>query len=296
MMNLKSFTLVLITLLIIVPVGGLLGGTVFLKNGHVITGKIIANDEEKVIVTWVNGRATIYRRFVEDVVLETSEVEYLAKRYVARVVRNPGAVNVDIELPDLDELLEPVAHADNDLAVNETSSPESAVVGAEVASESSSPEVVVLESVEESGLPRFSRVELEGIGLFIDVPSGWESVSAADAARVVSDDGSVVIAIDRYPGENILPEKAAVILKDRLNRAGFISRTSGRASLLSVLRPAFISETVSPSGSQDCLHGLVPGADGMLLISVYTSTELDPRVDGLIASVLTSLGSPIASR
>ncbi len=296
MMNLKSFTLVLVALLFIVPAGVLLGGTVFLKNGHVITGKIIANDEEKVILTWANGRATIYHRFVEDVVLESSEVEYLAKRYVAKVVRNPGAVNEDIELPDLNELIEPVALEEIDLVVNETSSPESVVVGADVSSESSSPEVVVLDPVEVSELPRFSRVELEGIGLFIDVPSGWESISAADAARVVSDDGSVVIAIDRYPGENILPEKAAVILKKRLNSAGFVSRTGGRTSLLSVLHPVFISESVSPSGSQDCLHGLVPGNGGMMLVSIYTSTEIDPRVDGLIASVLTSLGSPIASR
>ncbi|MGE4632847.1 MAG: hypothetical protein AAEJ47_07405 [Planctomycetota bacterium] len=296
MMNLKSLALVLITLLFLVPTGGLLAGTVILKNGHVVTGKIIANDEEKVILTWANGRATIYHRFVDEVVLESSEVEYLAKRYDAQVVRKSGTVNVDIELPELAELLEPVVPEVEQPVRDEIANPESVVTEAPVPSRASDTDVVVLDVIEEPELPRYARVELEGLGLFIDVPTKWESVSATDAARVVSEDGSVVIAIDRYPGQSILPEQAAVILGDRLKKAGFITKSRGRASLLSVLNPAFISESVSFSGSQFALHGLIPGIDGTMLVSVYTSAESDSYVDGVIASILTSLRSPIASR
>jgi hypothetical protein len=300
-MHMKNITLLLITMFFLVPAGNLFGGTVFLKNGHVITGKVIASDEEKVIVTWDNGRATIYLRFVENVVLDSAEEESLARRVAAQTVVLARQVNQDIELPDLGELLggdeqqlsvtpekEIVSDIEADQVVSELESASS--------SETSVSEAAILLTEEEVFLPRFTRTELPGLGLFVDVPQGWESVSATGAARVISEDGSVLIAVDRYSQDDVVPEEAAVILGDRLKKAGFVSKSGGRASLLSALHPAFINESLSPSGANDCLHGLISAEGGMLLVSVYTSTEINSGVDGLIASVLTSLVSPIAAR
>jgi len=294
-MNLKKFTLALILVLFIVPTGVVLGGTVFLKNGHVVTGKIIANDEEKVVLTWSNGRATIYQRFVDEVILDSSEEEYLARRIQAQVIWTSENANEDIELPDLSELLDLGISEQQDLASGvDTNSGAEVETGSD--SESSSSQVTVLDPEDEAALPHFSRVELEGLGLSIDVPEGWTSVNAENAARVISEDGSVLISLDRYPGRGIAPEEAAVILGERLDNAGFSSRPAGRASLLSVLHPAFVSESLSPSRTQDCIHGLISDESGMMLVSVYTSIARDSQVDGLIASILTSLESPLALR
>ena len=195
-MNLKKFTLALILVLFIVPTGVVLGGTVFLKNGHVVTGKIIANDEEKVVLTWSNGRATIYQRFVDEVILDSSEEEYLARRIQAQVIWTSENANEDIELPDLSELLDLGISEQQDLASGvDTNSGAEVETGSD--SESSSSQVTVLDPEDEAALPHFSRVELEGLGLSIDVPEGWTSVNAENAARVISEDGSVLISLDR---------------------------------------------------------------------------------------------------
>ena len=142
-MNLKKFTLALILVLFIVPTGVVLGGTVFLKNGHVVTGKIIANDEEKVVLTWSNGRATIYQRFVDEVILDSSEEEYLARRIQAQVVWTSENANEDIELPDLSELLDLGISEQQDLASGvDTNSGAEVETGSD--SESSSSQVTVL--------------------------------------------------------------------------------------------------------------------------------------------------------
>ncbi|MEC9476450.1 MAG: hypothetical protein VX764_05355 [Planctomycetota bacterium] len=294
-MNLKKFVLALIVVLFLIPTGVLLGGTVFLKNGHVVTGKIIANDEDKVVVTWGNGRATIYRRFVDNVVLDSSEMEYLARRTQAQTVGAPASVNDDIELPDLDQLIQ-LRRTDEDLVVDVEAVSDSDTSDVTPELDSTSSAVTLLKSEVPPTLPSFSRVELEGLGVSVDVPSGWTSVNATNAGRITSEDGSVMIALDRYPQSDLAPEEAAVTLGDRLESAGFQSKASERSSLFSALHPAFISESLSPSGNQDCLHGLVTGEDGILLVSVYTPHETSSDVDGLIASVLTSLKIPVASQ
>ncbi len=48
-------------------------GSVFLKNGYIIQGRIVERDADKVILAWTNGKMTIYRRFVHEVVLDPSE-------------------------------------------------------------------------------------------------------------------------------------------------------------------------------------------------------------------------------
>ena len=279
------------------------GGTVILKNGHVVNGKVIASDEEKVILTWSNGRATIYRRFISEVVLESSEQEYLSRRKAARKPLETAVANTHIQLPELADLL-PTADADSgDLdSVGDSSDvldPIEVVVDqVDSTTELAQPVAVELVPVE-SPLPVFHSEPLVGLNLTVDIPETWTSISAQGAARISWEDGAVLIALDRYigyPDEPLIPEVAANALGDRLESAGFDRMPFERAAMLTSLRPSFSQESTSPDGQQSCIHALIPSQEGTLLISIYSPILTDPETDEVISTIVASLGSPVASR
>jgi hypothetical protein len=285
-----------------IPTGVAEGGTVFLKNGHVVNGKVIASDEEKVVLTWSNGRATIYRRFISEVVLESSEKEYLARRGAAR---NPQVevANTHIQLPELADLM-PTADADSgDLDSVEDSSEALdpiEIVVEQVDSPTELAQSVAVELVPvESPLPVFHSEPLVGLNLTVDIPETWTSISAQGAARISWEDGAVLIALDRYigyPDEPLIPEVAANTLGDRLETAGFDRMPFERAAMLTPLRPSFSQESTSPDGQQSCIHALIPSQEGTLLISIYSPILTDPETDEVISTIVASLGSSVASR
>ncbi len=289
----KKYTLILglVSVLLVIPSVPAEGGTVFLKNGHVISGKVIASDDEKVILTWPNGRATFYRRFISEVVLETSEKEYLARRLDAQPPQPITAGVRHIQLPDLADLL-PRASADEgqsdpiDVAVDDDSSKVNEAVDSEVVEVATvDPEMTV-----------FRTAQLDGLGLALDVPEDWHFVSARGAARISSEDGSTMIALDRYRGTKLPTEVLANSLGDRLEEFGFVSSSTGRTWMLAPLRTAFIHESISPDQQQNCLHALIAASEGTLLISIYTPTDVDSETETLISTIVSSLGSSIASR
>ncbi|MEE2856421.1 MAG: hypothetical protein VX949_03415 [Planctomycetota bacterium] len=291
-----TFLLGLVSLLLVIPTVPAEGGTVFLKNGHVISGKVIASDDEKVILTWANGRATFYRRFISEVVLETSEKEYLARRLDAQPPLKTTAGITHIQLPELAELL-PSASAD---VGPSTDDPSDAVEltqgdGSTELSEALESDVVEVATVDPE-LTVFRTAQLDGLGLALDVPEDWQSVSAKGAARISSEDGSILIALDRYRGTKLTPEVAANSLGDRLEEVGFAPSSTGRAWVLAPLRAAFIHESISPDQQKKCLHALVAANEGTLLVSIYTPAEVDPETETLISTIVSSLGSSIASR
>lgn len=303
MKNKIQLSLILALVLSMIPTGVAEGGTVFLKNGHVVNGKVIASDEEKVILTWSNGRATIYRRFISEVVLESSEQEYLARRGAARKPLVTGVANTHIHLPELADLL-PIADADSgDLdSVGDSSEVldpiEVVVEQVDSTTELAQPVAVELVPVE-SPFPVFHREPLVGLNLMVDIPETWTSISAQGAARISWEDGAVLIALDRYigyPDEPLIPEVAANTLGDRLETAGFDRMPFERAAMLTPLRPSFSQESTSPDGQQNCIHALIPSQEGTLLISIYSPILTDPETDEVISTIVASLGSPVASR
>ena len=294
----KKYTLILglVSLLLVIPSVPAEGGTLFLKNGHVISGKVIASDDEKVILTWPNGRATFYRRFISEVVLETSEKEYLARRRDAQPHQPITAGIKHIQLPDLADLL-PSASADEGPSNDGQSNPiEVALVDDSSEASAAVDSVVVEVATVDPELTVFRTAQLDGLGLALDVPEDWHFVSARGAARISSEDGSTLIALDRYRGTKLPPEIAANSLGDRLEEVGFVSSSSGRTWMLAPLRTAFIHESISPDQQQNCLHALIAASEGTLLISIYTPTDVDSETETLISTIVSSLGSSIASR
>ena len=303
MKNWIQLTLILTLFFSMAPAVVVEGGTVFLKNGHVVNGKVIASDAEKVILTWSNGRATIYRRFISEVVLESSEQEYLARRGAAREPQVSHEVNTHIQLPELADLLPPAEADSGDQETASESSYEVLEPVESVAHNNSSDTLghsVAVELVsEEAPPPVFHREELVGLNLFVDLPEPWKIISVSGAARISWEQGAVMIALDRSLGDpdvELIPEAAANSLGDRLEAAGFERKSSGRAAMLAPLRPSFTQESSSPDGQKSCIHALVPSQEGTLLISIYSPMLTASHTDDMISSIVASLGSPVASR
>lgn len=293
-MKMKKTIFGWLALLMLITTSSAEGGTVFLKNGHVISGKVIASDAEKVILTWDNGRATIYRRFISEVVLESSEQQYLARRMEAQVVAVTDRVNVPIQLPELSSLL-PVAEAASEEPVEPVTEVTVAETEDVLAEEETMVSDLAVVSEEKKPLPIFQREKFEGLGLEIDVPETWQTVTSSGAARVSSGNGDVLIAVDRFSASDVSSEQAANSLGDRLGAAGFASQRSTRTAMLTPLHPSFVQESTSPDGTKQCLHALLSSSTGgILLLSVYTPVDSDSYTEGLISTMLASLGSPVA--
>lgn len=64
-------------------------GSVFLKNGYIIQGKVVERNDDGVVLGWANGQMTIPRRFIDDVILESYEEEELARTLESETASNP---------------------------------------------------------------------------------------------------------------------------------------------------------------------------------------------------------------
>ena len=68
-------TLWISVVLLLVLSGELSAGSIFMKNGYIIQGRIVDRDVDGVILGWPNGKVTIEHRFVQEVVYEPDEEE-----------------------------------------------------------------------------------------------------------------------------------------------------------------------------------------------------------------------------
>ena len=75
------------------------GGSIFMKNGYIIQGRIVDRDTDGVILGWPNGKVAIAHRFVESVVYEPGEEERILLLENTRKEKAEGMEEVeDIEL------------------------------------------------------------------------------------------------------------------------------------------------------------------------------------------------------
>jgi len=76
-------------------------GSVFLKNGYIIQGRIVKYTPEEVVVGYRNGKVIIKRRFIEQVNLDPAEEKALkeAEKAVQEPPPEEELVEADIDLP-----------------------------------------------------------------------------------------------------------------------------------------------------------------------------------------------------
>ncbi|MGE3166995.1 MAG: hypothetical protein AB7O52_18980 [Planctomycetota bacterium] len=74
-MRLSILTLVSVSIFAIADVAD--AGSVFLKNGYIIQGKVVERSDDEIVLGWNNGQMTIHRRFIDEVILDPREEDEL---------------------------------------------------------------------------------------------------------------------------------------------------------------------------------------------------------------------------
>lgn len=279
----KLFLCLLAFLFLLTP-RFLFAGTIVLKNGHVINGKIIASDEEKVIMTWGNGRTTIYHRFIESVVLSKDEEQYILQYRSPKNIQASNALTEEIQLPDFEEL-----HGEPVTDLVEVDPEPSDLVSTELVVDPVLDDSSIVSSVKK--FPNFEQRVFTHLSFSMEVPENWSVSDSENSIKVQSPNGGVMISLDRYSGGELADDRAAAGLLGKLEEHGFKDKRNGFISLIDHLGSVWSRETTTLNGSHDCVHALIlPDSDNSkMLISVYRDNGSEEISEGLLTTVLSSL-------
>lgn len=151
-----------------------------MKNGYIIQGPVVRHSPEAVVLAWPNGKVTIYRRFIESLVLDPQEEKKQGETSEASRVR-PEVEVVEKDIPLL--LPENLEDLKREIGMRPESTapvaPDPVVTDAVVTSSQTVPEGGV-------PLPVRRRTELEDLGLSIELPEGWSMETSPDGGTRVS--------------------------------------------------------------------------------------------------------------
>lgn len=279
---LRALTIIMTVCLILTP-GLVQSGTIVLKNGHVINGKVIVSDDEKVIMSWGNGRTTIYHRFIESVSLTEEEKLAVRKYNTAKSDSVSREVTEAIQLPEFSELhgevgVEVVANEDE----LDSGSSEDGTEFDEVAT-SSEVENFSIPLLEQRNFPRF--------GLSLNIPDSWTVQEFKDSLSIRSDCGGVLLALDRYQGGTLSAGRAAVGLQGMLNDQGFQQVQNGLSEFMGNLDAGIQVESLSPGQNHHSVHALVSHESGenQQLFSLYRSLSCQDETRHVLESVMESM-------
>ena len=279
----SRFICALVILGILLSPGMVYSGSVVLKNGHVINGTIIVSDEEKIIMSWGNGRTTIYHRFIESISLTEEEKLNIQEYRSAQSGSISNKVSDSIQLPEFNEL-----HSDREetdfAELTETDSELEPVEDVSGLSEVSVHEIspVKLE---------FVTHEFQRFGIAIDLPTIWKVKEFKDSISIRSDCEEVLIAVDRYSGGQMTDGRAAVGLQGRLNDQGFQQAQNGLNDYMAQLGAGFAVESVSPGQTHHSVHALLEAnsVEEKYLISLYRAMDHTQMTDEVLHTVMDSL-------
>ena len=251
--------LLAVVCLTVVPAGNVEGGTVFLKNGYVIQGQITASDDTRVVVNWNNGSTTIYRRFIDEVILDASEEAAIASRHeaLAQVVVPEARERGRIE-PVLPESISSF------FPEYERVSEDSLATDSQVSEEAQqSSEEVAVEVVPQ-------RVTIEALGFSVILPAGWTVDESAGGVRFYPSDPSVGwLAVDRYVESTVEIEFAIAGLTQVLEKNGFSTGISDDQVLMEVPGSEATLSGRELNGNRRCTHALTRFSNAIYLFGWY---------------------------
>jgi len=277
----RALTIIMIVCLVLAP-GVVQSGTVILKNGHVINGKVIVSDDEKVIMSWGNGRTTIYHRFIESISL-TEEEELAVRRYnTAKSDSVSREVTQAIQLPEFSELHGEVAvevlTEENDVATNQGE--HVADLNGEFSSE-----------VAEFSMPLLEERNFQRFGFSLNLPDSWSVQEFKDSLSIRSECGGIMLALDRYQGGDLTAGRAAVGLQGMLNDQGFQQVQNGLSKFMEGLDAGFQVESLSPGQNHHSVHALVSleSSGNQQLFSLYRSLDCQEEARNVLKSVMDSM-------
>lgn len=278
----RALSIIMIVCLVLAP-GVVQSGTIILKNGHVINGKVIVSDDEKVIMSWGNGRTTIYHRFIESISL-TEEEELAVRRYntakSGSVSRN---VTQAIQLPEFSELHgeeESVEVSTIENGLDSKQGEDAAELYGDAPTE-----------VEEFSMPLLEQRNFERFGLSLNLPESWSVQEFKDSLSIHSDCSGVMLALDRYQGGTLTAGRAAVGLQGMLNDQGFQQAQNGLGKFMESFDAGFQVESLSPGQNHHSVHALVSSESGgdQQLFSLYRSLDCKDETIQVFKAVMDSL-------
>jgi len=267
------------------PSGELEGGTVFLKNGYAIQGKITVSDDTRVVVSFYNGSTTIYRRFIDEVILEAAEEVAIEARKEA-LARAPSVVvgGGSFVEPVLPENL-------SDFFPQTETATETSVISGRGRFDQQD-EMPVVEKAD----PVFRRITLDVLGIALVLPAGWSYEESEEGVRFTPEDPSAGwLAVDRFRGSDVNLDSALAGLSMRLEERGFSTGISDGQVPLEIPGSSATLSGRERKGDGRCDHALIGASDGLYLIGWYPGNDsgaVQEEMHALSSSMEFEVNSP----
>ena len=226
--NYKRLTLTSIVFLTLWGSGSANAGSVFLKNGYILQGRIVERGQDMVVLGWQNGRVTIHDRFIDEVLLDPSEEEMIRQQKVNEEVEQQRSAvvfeelslqgNEVLSLPDSYESIlgsGRVPEFSPQSLDNENNVSTATNIGVSNTDPVDSDPATVVETVPR---PEIFEKIFASIGVAIAVPEEWRVDEKENAIRVSSIGNPTrdYLTIDLWPGEGIDSETALSVLEDAI--------------------------------------------------------------------------------
>ncbi|MFQ5654058.1 MAG: hypothetical protein ACE5GW_04930 [Planctomycetota bacterium] len=291
MKRILSLTPLAVLAILLLAGGSAEAGSVFLKNGYIIQGRIVEHDVDKVVVGYANGRVIIYDRFIDEVLLDPSEEEALQEERRERQGEEVDPVvvaeHVTLHLPaNLAEIIP--LHDDNLTALLDGTtnavSPGSGRGSTPLGDELPSARVQV-PPVDPS------VVDLQEVGVALCPPQGWRVERAPGRVQFRGGEGldHPSLTIQTFPAAGIDLETAHNELRRALEsgypgveivaeREGTVGRT-----------PARVIVGNFPDQRLSFTQAIVQRPEVLYLFGMQLTTPVDPEKRAMLEESLRSM-------
>jgi hypothetical protein len=292
-----SITAAAFLCLILGSAGAAHAGSVFLKNGYILQGRIVERGEGVVVLGWQNGRVTIHDRFIDEVLLDPSEEEMIRRRKELEAVEAERSAvemeNLDlasnevISLPDSYESI----LGGGAVGIATTDDPG----GAEPTGVPIQP-IGTGETPSDAGIDRIPNPSPEekffpALGVALKVPEGWRVDERVDSIRVGSDEDpkQVCLTVDLWRGKGIVAADALQVIRESL-AAGFPQVTVEDGPDREIGRKT--AKTLAchdPARGVQCRQNVVECAAGVFVLGSYLPANADASTALALEDLLDSM-------
>ena len=203
-------------------------GSVFLKNGYILQGRIVERGDGMVVLGWQNGRVTIHDRFIDEVLLDPAEEELIRQQNALAEAEEErsAVVSQDFDLAgntvlSLPESYEAILGVDRvpDFTPVETNRPRPDRTPREpinIGGEDSNSETEI--GVETVRAPEKFEKIFPALGVALEVSEEWRVDEKENAIRVSRRDSPMrdYFTIDLWPETGIETTAALSVFEETL--------------------------------------------------------------------------------
>lgn len=269
-------------------------GSVFLKNGYILQGRIVERGEGVVVLGWQNGRVTIHDRFIDEVLLDPAEEEMIRRKKELEAAEKAEtalamenfdlASNEVISLPDNYETI---------LGRSASTTMQSPIPGTTPGTSTQSPIPSTTPQTHVGTLPNPSELEklFPALGIALQVPNGWKVQESGDGLRVETDaaTGSVKLTIDVWRRGALEPDVAMSAIAESLT-ATFPTAAIEHGSDVEVGGIAAKSLVFRDSERRAaCRQHVVSTASGVYVVGMYFPFDADTATALALDDMLDSI-------